>query len=430
VDASAEVAAMQAPLYSLEYVTAPETNPYAVASGARPLTILVNRELCAYREAHNGEHPAERSTRHIEVALPEGMRYRTGDHLAVIPHNSIELVGRVLARFGVGRDAFITIHRNRPGTSQLPLDRPMSVLALLARYVELQDVATRGQIKQMADYDACPPEKEQLLALADDRRYSEEVLARRLTLIDLLEDYSACALPPNVYLEWLRPLRPRYYSISSSPLVDARTCAITVAAVDAPARSGRGTFKGTCSSYLKLQPPRNAIYAFMRSPQMAFRPPDDPATPLIMVGPGTGLAPFRGFLQERQALKTGGTPLGKSLLFYGCRNRDNAIYEDELKRWADDGVTRVYTAYSRLAGQPRSYVQDQMRAHSDELWELLQEGAVIYVCGDSGRMEPDVRQALIAIYQEKSGASAQESASWLSQMEHTNRYLADVWAGA
>lgn len=430
LDTAAMEAAVQAPLYTLEYVSSAETNRYAVASGAQPLTVLVNREMTAFDAPHNGSPGGVRSTRHIEVALRDGMSYHTGDHLAVIPHNDMELIERVLARLGVGRDAFISIHRNSPGTTQLPLDQPVSVLGLLARFVELQDMATRGQIKRMAAYDECPPEREQLLALAEDPGFTDEVLAKRLTLIDLLEMYPACALPPNVFLEWLRPLRPRYYSISSSPLADPRVCAITVSVVDAPARSGRGDFKGTCSTYLKLQPARNAVFAFTRSPQMMFRPPDDPAIPIIMVGPGTGLAPFRGFLQERAALKAKGTRLGKSLLFFGCRTRDDFLYRDELRAWANQGITEVSTAYSRIEGQPKTYVQDQIRAHADEVWLMIQDDAVIYVCGDAGRMEPDVRKAFVAIYQERTGAGEQQAIDWLAHMARANRYLADVWAGA
>ncbi len=426
LDLAATPPAAQGPLYTIEQVTAPEANRYATASGAKPLRILVNRELCA----QTGAHPNERSIRHLEVALTDDMRYQTGDHLAVVPHNTVELVERVLARFGIARDAFIRIHRNNPGTTQLPLDEPLPVLGLLARFVEVQDVATRGQIKQMAEYDECPPEKEQLQRLAQDPFYSDEVLAKRLSLIDLLEMYPACALPFNLYLEWLRPLRPRYYSIASSPLADAQTCAVTVAVVDAPARSGRGMYQGACSNYLKQQPPLNAIYAFTRRPQMAFRPPEDPSIPIIMVGPGTGFAPFRGFLQERAALQTKGARLGKALLFCGSRTPEEFIYQEELDAWEEQGITEVYTAFSRLVGQPRTYVQDQMKAHADEVWQMIQDGAVIYVCGDASRMEPDVRETLAAIYQAKTGASAQQAEDWLVQLTQANRYLADVWAGA
>jgi len=421
IELGAPEAATRGPLYTLEYVTAPEANPYATASGAKPLTVLVNRELCS--------DGGGRSIRHIEVALADGMDYRAGDHLAVVPHNGVDLVERALARFDVARDAFIRIRRNGTGTTQFPLDQPLSVLGLLARYVELQDVATRGQIRRMADYDECPPEKERLLGLAGDPRYTAEVLEKRLSLLDLLDAHPACALPPNIFLEWLRPLRPRYYSIASSPLAGANACAITVAVVDESARSGSGRFQGACSNYLRLQPPRNAIYAFTRRPQMAFRPPDDPSLPIIMIGPGTGFAPFRGFLQERAALKAKGARLGKSLLFYGCRTPGDFIYREEMRDWADQGITNVYVAYSRAQGQPKAYVQDQITAHADDVWQLIQEGAVVYVCGDASRMEPDVRRAFAAIYQAKTGASAREAEDWPAELTRENRYLADVWAG-
>lgn len=420
--------AAQGPLYTLEPVTPAEANRYATASGAKPLTVSVNRELCAHHDGHNGDHEDGRSIRHIEVALGEEMTYRTGDHLAVFPHNSMELVERALARFGIARDAFLRIHRNSPGTAQLPLDQPVPVLGLLARFVELQDVATRGQLKGMAEYDENLTEKQQLLALAEDPRYTDEVLAKRLSLLDLLEEFPACALPFNVYLEWMRPLRPRYYSIASSPLADAHTCAITVAVVDAPARSGRGRYQGTCSSFLQLEPPHSAIYGFMRSPQMPFRPPEDPAIPIIMVGPGTGIAPFRGFLQERAALQAKGAKLGKALLFFGCRHPDDFIYQEELQEWVAEGVIELYTAFSRLEGQPKTYVQDLIRVHADEVWQMIQEGAMIYVCGDASHMEPDVHQAFSEIYQAKSGVSPKEAQDRLLQMEQANRYLADAWA--
>ena len=166
IDPQAVQSAVSGPLYTLERVTAPEANPYAATSGAKPVTIQVNRELLASHNGRNNGTPGQRSIRHIEVALQEGMPYRTGDHLAVVPHNSMDLVNRVLTRFGFSRDAFIRIHRNGPGTTQLPLDQTISLLGLLARFVELQDVATRGQLTQMAEYDECPPEKEQLLSLA------------------------------------------------------------------------------------------------------------------------------------------------------------------------------------------------------------------------------------------------------------------------
>lgn len=118
------------------------------------------------------------------------------------------------------------------------------------------------------------------------------------------------------------------------------------------------------------------------------------------------------------------------MLFFGCRTPDDFIYQDELKAWEAQGITQVYVAYSRFDGQPKTYVQDQIRAHADDVWRMIEDGAIIYVCGDAGRMEPDVRKAFIAIYQSKTGASEQQAEDWLDQMTHADRYLADVWAGA
>jgi cytochrome P450/NADPH-cytochrome P450 reductase len=413
-------------LYQVERVSAP-VNPLIAANGVQPLTIRANREL----QQHNGAGASERSTRHVEVVLPAGMAYRTGDHLGVLPRNGPVLLQRVLTRFQLAGDAYVRIHRTGSGTPALPLDQPIAVLELLSRYLELQEVASRAQIAVLADYLEAPQEKARLLALAEEAQYPQAVLARRLSVLDLLEQFPSCALPFPVYLELLHPLRVRYYSISSSPLVEAQCCSITVAVVNAPARAGHGTYEGICSTYLARHPADSVIDAFVRSPHLAFQPPADPTIPLIMIGPGTGVAPYRGFLQERAARQARGEPLGPALLFFGCRHpQQDYIYQDELEAFAAQGLVQLYTAFSRQEGQAKTYVQDLIREHADVVWQLIQEGAIIYVCGDGGRMEPDVRQTLLALYQERSGVSAPEAEAWQVALRDQQRYLADVWATA
>jgi cytochrome P450/NADPH-cytochrome P450 reductase len=300
----------------------------------------------------------------------------------------------------------------------------------------LQDVATRSQIQTLLAYTECPPEKIRLAAwVGDDEtsqaRYKEDVLANRKSLIDLLEEFPACQLPFEVYLELLSPLRPRYYSISSSPLVEERSCSITVAVVEGPARSGLGTFAGVCTNYLRRQPEGSVIYAFVKNTNSAFRLPDDPTVPIIMIGPGTGLAPFRGFLQERAALKAAGAEVGPSLLFFGCRHpQQDFIYEEELRRFEQQGVTELATSFSRLQGQPKCYVQNEIYTRRDKVWQMMEDGAVIYVCGDAARMAPDVRRTVAAVYQEKTGASEAEAEQWLNDLTAQDRYLVDVWAAS
>ena len=167
----------------------------------------------------------------------------------------------------------------------------------------------------------------------------------------------------------------------------------------------------------------------MRETKAGFRLPDDPSVPVIMIGPGTGLAPFRGFLQERAARKARGATLGPAMLFFGCRHPDqDFLYADELKAMAASGITELFTAFSRTDG-PKTYVQQLLATQKDKVWSLIEQGAIIYVCGDGGKMEPDVKAALVAIYRQKSGSDAAAGARWIEDLGTKNRYVLDVWAG-
>lgn len=422
------------PLYKLEIVSGQQMSPFVDSFDSKAMKVVTNREL----HHKEGEHCSDRSTRHIELQLPEGVSYRAGDHLGVIPHNNDTLVKRVAERFGFERETYIRLKPTTNRKTFLPVSQTISVHRLLGDYVELQDVATRSQIQTLADFTECPPEKIKLAAMTGDddasvERYKEDVLMRRKSLIDLLEEFPACTLPFEVYLEMLPALRPRYYSISSSPLSDERICSITVAVVEAPARSGRGTFQGVCTNYLARQDEGSVIYAFVKDTKSSFRLPEDSAVPVIMIGPGTGIAPFRGFLQERAALsvlgKAQGKEIGASLLFFGCRHpQQDFLYEDELRQFEAQGITRLSTSFSRVEGQKKHYVQDEIYALRDDIWQMIDAGAVIYVCGDASRMAPDVRRTFAAIYCEKTGTSAADAERWLNDLTAQNRYLVDVWA--
>jgi cytochrome P450/NADPH-cytochrome P450 reductase len=406
-----------------------EISPFVAEYDARSFEVLANREL----QRKTGPNPSERSTRHIELALPEGVTYNTGDHLGILPRNDKALVWRVMERFDLAEDARIRIRKNTTAKSFLPVDQPVAVADVLSAYVGLQHVAPRSQIQVLAEYTECPPEKENLLALGRDdpdsvARYREQVLEKNVSLIDLLEEFRSCELPLNVYLELLPPLKPRYYSISSSPLVDAHKCSITVGVVEGPARSGHGTYEGVCSSYLARQPEGSMLDGFVRPPSTPFVPPEDPSTPMVMVAAGIGLTPFRGFLQERAANKAQGKQVGTSRLFFGCRNpQQDYLYKEDLEEFAREGITELECAFSRLDGQPKTYVQQSIEAQKDEIWPLIEAGATIYLCGDASRMAPEVEKAFVSLYKDKSGASEQDSEEWMSQMKSSHRYLLDVW---
>jgi cytochrome P450/NADPH-cytochrome P450 reductase len=276
--------------------------------------------------------------------------------------------------------------------------------------------------------------KPKLLAyLGDDagssEHYRSDILGKRKSVFDLLEEHPACELPFHAYLEMLSLLAPRYYSISSSPSGDPSRCSVTVGVVEGPASSGRGIYRGICSNYLAGRRGGETIHATVRETKAGFRLPDDASVPIVMVGPGTGLAPFRGFLQQRAALKAKGASLGPAMLFFGCRHPDqDYLYADELKAFETSGITELHVAFSRAEG-PKIYVQDLVAAQKERVWSLIEKGAIVYVCGDGGKMEPDVKAALVAIYRERKGADADAGLRWIDDLGTKNRYVLDVWAG-
>ncbi len=430
VDSNLARSADDEPLYAIEPVAPTSVNAIVAQGGVAPMKVLGNAEL----QTKSGTNPSERSTRHIEVQLPPGMTYRVGDHLSVVPRNDPALVDAVARRFGFLPADQIRLHVAEGRRAQLPVGDAVSVGRLLTEFVELQQVATRKQIQIMSEHTRCPVTKPKLLAYVGDDdasagRYRSEVLGKRKSVFDLLEEHPACELPFHAYLEMLSVLSPRYYSISSSPARDPSRCSVTVAVVEAPASSGRGIYRGVCSNYLARRRIGDTIHATVRETKAGFRLPDDPAQPIIMIGPGTGLAPFRGFLQERADRKAKGASLGPALLFFGCRHPEqDFLYAEELKAFAADGVTELHTAFSRLNGA-KTYVQHLVAAQKDRVWDLIEKGGITYVCGDGGRMEPDVKAALVAIYRERSGADAEAGARWIEDLGARNRYVLDVWAG-
>jgi cytochrome P450 / NADPH-cytochrome P450 reductase len=418
------------PLYAIEPVAQAAVNTIVTQGGAVPMKVALNNEL----QKKSGANPSERSTRHIEVELPASTRYRVGDHLSVVPRNDPTLVDSVARRFGFLPADQIKLQVSEGRRAQLPVGNAVSVGRLLTEFVELQQIATRKQIQIMAEHTRCPVTKPKLLAYVGDddesaERYRTEVLARRKSVFDLLEEYPACELPFHLYLEMLSLLAPRYYSISSSPAGEPQRCSVTVGVVEAPASSGRGIYRGVCSNYLARRRSGDAIHATVRETKAGFRLPDDNAVPIIMIGPGTGLAPFRGFLQERADRKARGASLGPAMLFFGCRHPEqDFIYADELKAFAAEGLCELHTAFSRMDGA-KTYVQHLLAAQKDRVWELIEKGAIVYVCGDGSKMEPDVKATLMSIYSERSAADADSAARWIDDLGTRNRYVLDVWAG-
>ena len=414
------------PRYAVDVVAGPQANPLAAVHGAGAMRVLENREL---------QTAGERSTRHLEIALPAGTTYRAGDHLGVVAENARALVQRVLTRFDFAEDAYVRLRAITSRPPALPVDAPVSLARLLAHYVELQQPATRAQVEALAESTRCPSSGPRLRELANDEGEDSPYLTRvkrpRRSVLDLLEEFPACELPFAAFLDMLPAMTPRYYSISSSPRPSPDRCSITVGVVREPAWSGRGAYEGVASTALARHAAGSAIDAFVKESRSGFRLPEDPSRPLIMIGPGTGIAPFRGFVHERAALAGAGVTLGPAMLFFGCRHPDHDyLYRDELERFAEDGIVELDVAFSRLDPARKTYVQHRIAERADRVFALIDEGATIYVCGDGSRMEPDVRATLEALYAARTGEGAAAARGWLDGLAASQRYVLDVWAAA
>ncbi len=259
--------------------------------------------------------------------------------------------------------------------------------------------------------------------------YAEQVLAKRVSVLDLLERFGSCALPFGAFLQMLSPLKPRQYSISSSPAWREDRCTITVAIVTAPAWSGQGLYEGIASSYLARARPGAKIAVITRPSQAGFHPPETLDIPMVMVCAGSGIAPFRGFLQERaiKAQDTGEAP-APALLFFGCDHPDvDYLYREELADWERDGIVTVRPAFSEAPEGDVCFVQHRLWQDRAEVMALMERGARIYVCGDGKYMAPAVREMFGRMYQEMSGAEPARVDAWLAELETSIRYVQDVF---
>lgn len=403
------------PAYEVAEVSGGPLTALAERHGMLPMTITEAYELT------DPAHP--RTKRFLRLALPEGVTYRTADHLAVLPANDPELVARAAALFGADLDALLSLRPRRAGRDTLPVDRPLTVRELLTHHLELAQRPTSRQVAALAERNPCPPERAALESLsADDPR----------TLLELIEDHPALrgALGAAALPELLSPLRPRTYSISSSPAVDARHADLMVSVLEAPARSGRGVFTGTASGYLAALRPGDTVLARVQPCREAFRIAADERTPVVMVAAGTGLAPFRGTIADRAALAAAGTEPAPALLYFGCDAPEaDFLHSAELRAAEDAGVVSVRPAFSErpeAGGGP--YVQHRLAAEGDEVWSLLEAGARVYVCGDGARMAPGVRAALRDLCARRTGADARAADAWLRELTDAGRYVEDVYA--
>jgi sulfite reductase (NADPH) flavoprotein alpha-component len=347
---------------------------------------------------------SEKHTWHIEFDVSaNGLEYTVGDSFGVFPHNNLGLVDQIIAMLGASHGTEV-----RGKTLREVLRTDVSLGAAPDTLFELFSYISGGK------------EREKARALA--RGENPDGDAAHLDVLAALHKFPKVRPHPEAFVDALEPMQPRLYSISSSPKEAAGRLTLTVDAVRY--LIGKRVRSGVASTFLaEGVEPGARLKAYIQKAQHFALPPD-PSTPIIMVGPGTGVAPFRAFLHERKAV---GAP-GKNWLFFGHqRQATDFFYRDELNALKREGLlTRLSLAWSR-DGSEKFYVQHRMREVGAELWQWLAQGAHFYVCGDAKRMAKDVEAALIEIVAAHGARSTDEAIAFVNTLKKAGRYQADVY---
>jgi sulfite reductase (NADPH) flavoprotein alpha-component len=352
---------------------------------------------------------SEKETRHIELSLEEGMQYTPGDAVGILPTNRDEAVAEVLAALGWRGDERVLDHYK----VEISLEEALRTRLAIGKL-------TRGAVGQLAKI---APSVEGLKALAgpDNKARAEEYCYGR-EFIDLITEFPGTVTEPQQLFQILARLTPRMYSIASSQALHPDAVQTTVRVVRYETH-GRNR-QGLASGHLGDRAPVGATMPIFLHANGNFRLPEDTSAPVIMIGPGTGIAPFRAFLEERKA---NGDP-GHNWLFFGeQRAALDFLYKDELLAMHKDGVlTRLDTAFSRDQAR-KVYVQDRMQEQAAELYAWLERGAYFYVCGDATRMAKDVELALLDVIAKGSNGTLEHANEYLAEMKKQKRYQRDVY---
>ena len=364
-----------------------------------------------------------------ELQLPAGMTYRAGDYLAVLPENPRQNIDRVVRKFDLPWDGSLCV---RSKDTFQPCGTPLGIREVLGSCVEISQPATRRNIKTLIRHTIDSATRMSLTSMSG-RYFSSHVTARNTSVLDLLEIYPAIDLSFETYLAMLPSLRPRQYSISSSPLTDPGVCTITYSVLDAPSLANNSQrFLGVSTNYLASLRPGDRVLTAVQPSAPAFHLPQEPrlSAPMIMLCAGTGIAPFRGFVQERATLMTRGEKVGPALLYVGYGDeRMDRLYADEMEAWAQMGAVDVRWACSRpeegTVGGVN--VHDRLWDERDEIRDLVEKDAMVYVCGDHPFAD-GVEEVMKKLRVEWQGGrrGADDAEKWFEESKGRT-YIADVF---
>ncbi|KAK4214842.1 hypothetical protein QBC37DRAFT_141529 [Rhypophila decipiens] len=402
----------------------------------------------------------DRNCLHMEVDISaSNLTYQTGDHIAVWPTNPGEEVDRFMEILDLAdkRHNVISVKALEP-TAKVPFPTPTTYDAIVRYHMEICAPVSRQFIATLAAFAPDETTKAEMTKLGGDKDYfHEKINVHHLNIARVLQIFGKgkkwSNVPFSALIEGINKLQPRYYSISSSSIEQPKLVSIT-AVVETQHLPGReDPFRGVATNYLlalsekqngvanptpfglsyEITGPRNkytGIHVPVHIRHSNFKLPSDPSKPIILIGPGTGVAPMRGFVRERIKQAENGEAVGKTILFFGCRKRnEDFLYEkewEEAKEALGDKFELV-TAFSR-EGNKKVYVQHRLKERSQEINELLEKKAYFYVCGDAANMAREVNTVLAQIISEQRGIPEAKAEEIVKNMRASNQYQEDVWS--
>lgn len=397
---------------------------------------------------------------HFDLSLGEDrlLKYRTGDHLALWPSNPDQEVQRILKILGLWekRESVVEIHSSDDvEATKIRMPSPTMTEAIFRYYLEICAPLSREAVLRLAEFAPSETKRTELQETATDQStFKHQILHPHSTLADILGDEEQWDIPLSFLLETIKTMQPRYYSIASSAAVQPNIASIAVVVDSAP--DGKGGCYGLASDYLSnvqssqatsydkptsysltysLSGPRGLLKGgavFGRVRRSTFKLPTKSSTGVILIGAGTGVAPFRGFLQERMRLKKIGREVGRTMLFAGFRNAEqDFLYHDEWPGFQEvlgEDVFTISTAFSRDTSTRKQYVQDIIEEHSKGVLKLLEDDhrSTIFICG-SAEMARDVAFRLVSVRAAATGEDEDEAADWLKELRRSARLIEDVW---
>lgn len=432
----------------------------------------------------------DRNCLHMEIDISgSNLSYQTGDHVAVWPTNAGKEVDRFLNIAGLSEKRHMVISvKGLDQTAKVPFPTPTTYDAAVRYHMEIGGPVSRQFVASLAAFAPDEASKAEMTKLGSDKDYFHEKISNQyLNIAQVLERVSGSKqwtnIPFSIFIEGIPKIQPRYYSISSSSLVQKDKVSITAVVEEIRIPGGEHIVRGVTTNYLlalkqkqhgdpnpdphgltyAITGPRNkydGIHVPVHVRHSNFKLPSDPSRPIIMVGPGSGVAPFRGFIQERAAQAKAGEKVGKTILFYGCRrSSEDFLYKEEWKvsyhpipttnppipiqapsstKLTNNQNTQTYqealgsnfeliTAFSREQAQ-KVYVQQRLKEHGAEVNALLLQKANFYVCGDASNMAREVSAVLAQIIAEQRGVPAAKAEEIVKAMRSSNQYQEDVWS--